>query len=320
MIVLQGDERDAGSYYHFDAAHKELNYLGSRLPGLNPEQLAKMESVSYETRDGLTVDAVMTKPRLSSGEPLPFIVMPHTRPNGRDSVEWDRTVQFLANHGYGVFQPNYRGSAGFGQRFRALGRGEWGRDMQNDLADGVEWLVDNGHAEQGQICIMGRGYAGYAALMGVARDNDLFSCAIARDAPVDIREMLKDQNALKDDDEDYLKVAGNLEKKELASISPAQLIEDIKSPVLLYHRYDSYYDVKHTRKFAKGLAKANKRFDYLEIEELHGADLYDADQDDQRFLELVEAWLLKVNPTALMKEAGKTGKISKMPKTTNSNR
>ncbi len=205
MIVLQGSERDAGSYYHYDAAGRHLNFLGSRIPTLDPEQMAKMESVSYETRDGLTIDAVMTKPRLNDGKPLPFIVLPHSNPDGRDSVEWDRTVQFLTNRGYGVFQPNYRGSSGFGQRFRALGRGEWGRDMQNDLVDGTEWMIENGHALEGRICIMGRGYAGYAALMGVAKNNNLFSCAISRDAPVDIPAMLKSERSFNEEDERYLR-------------------------------------------------------------------------------------------------------------------
>lgn len=320
MLIMAGDERDAGSFYYYDVDGKRLNYLGSRVISLHPDQLSEMDSVTYETRDGLTIDAVMTKPRLSNGEPLPFIVLPHTSPSGRDSVGWDRTAQFFANRGYGVFQPNYRGSSGFGQRFRALGRGEWGRDMQNDLADGAEWLIDEGHAAEGKICIIGRGYAGYAALMGVAKDGDLFSCAIARDAPVDIRNMLRDDNALKEDDAQYRRVAGDLKKKELAGISPAALIDDIDSPVLLYHREDSGYDVKHTRKFAKSLSKAGKHVDYMEIEEAKGDEMYDPDEDHKRFLELVEAWLLEVNPTPLMEEANKLGKLAKLPKTMQSGR
>ncbi len=320
MIVLTSDERDAGSFYLYDAPTKRLHYLGSRITSLHPEQLSEMDSISYETRDGLTINAVMTKPRLSNGEPLPLIVLPHTYPNGRDSVGWDRTVQFLANRGYGVFQPNYRGSSGYGQRFRALGRGEWGRDMQNDLADGAEWLIDEGHAQEGKICVMGRGYAGYAALMGLAKDGDLFSCAIVRDAPVDIRNMLKDQRALKEGADGYLAVAGDLKKKELADISPVNRISDIAGPVLLYHWEDAFYNVKHTRKFVKALSKAKKQFDYLEIEESKGADIYDANDDQKQFLELVEAWLLKVNPTPLLEEASKAGKAAQMPKTTQSSR
>lgn len=319
MIVLAGDERDAGSYYYYDVPAAKLEYLGSRYNNLHPQDLAEMENITYETRDGLTINGVMTKPRLHDGKPLPFIVMPHTRPGSRDSVEWDRTTQFFANRGYGVFQPNYRGSSGFGQRFRALGHGEWGRDMQNDLTDGTEWLIDEGHAEEGRICIMGHGYAGYAALMGVAKEDELFSCAIARDAPVDISKMLKDQDSLRESDADYKKVAGDLKKKELASISPASLVADINKPVLLYHLEDSYYNVKHTRKFVKALAKAKKRFDYLEIEESSGTDLYDATKDHKQFLQLVEAWLLKVNPTPLLEKASEMGKVSKMPKMTQSN-
>jgi dipeptidyl aminopeptidase/acylaminoacyl peptidase len=320
MVVVAGDERDAGSFYHYDVKARKIDYMGSRYSSVHPNQLSPMENITYETRDGLTISGILTKPRLHSGGPLPFIVMPHSRPNSRDSVEWDRTAQFFANRGYGVFQPNYRGSSGFGQRFRALGHGEWGRDMQNDLIDGTEWLIDEGHAAEGRICIVGRGYAGYAALMGVAKEGELFSCAIARDAPVDIRKMLGDQKALNTDSEEYLEVAGDLKKKELASISPANFVADINKPVLLYHWEDSYYNVKHTRKFVKALGKAKKHFDYLEIEESKGADLYDATKDQRQFLELVEAWLLHVNPTPLLEKASTTGKIAKMPEMTKSGR
>lgn len=320
MIVMAGDERDAGSFYFYDVKGRRLEYLSSRYNNLDPEQLSSMENISYETRDGLTISGILTKPRLHGDGPLPFIVMPHSRIRSRDSVEWDRTVQFLANRGYGVFQPNYRGSSGFGQRFRSLAHGEWGRDLQNDLTDGAEWLVDEGHAEEGKICILGRGYAGYAALMAVAKEGDLFSCAISRDAPVDISKMLRDQGALKESHEDYQEVAGDLKKKELASISPASMVKNINAPVLMYHWEDSYYDVKHMRRFVKALSKAKKDFEYLEIEESEGADLYDSNKDHKQFLELVEAWLLKVNATPLLEQASKAGKIAKQPKMTESSR
>lgn len=320
MIVLAGDERDAGSFYHYDVAAKNINYLGSRLTKLIPEQLSPMEYVSYESRDGLTINAVMTKPRLHDGKPLPFIIMPHNSPNGRDSVEWDRRVQFLVNRGYGVFQPNYRGSSGFGQRFKALGRGEWGRDMQNDLIDGTEWLIDEGHADQERICILGRGYAGYAALLGIAKESDLFACAIARDAPVDIRKLLSSERAYDKENKRYLDVAGDLDKKKLDEISPAKLISSIEGDVLLYHREDSNYDVKHMRSFVKALKKAGKRFDYLEIEKAKGKNLYDGNEDDRRFWGIVEAWLLGVNPTPLLEQAHKSGKMSAMPEMNQSNR
>lgn len=320
MIITAGDERDAGSFYYYDVDGKKMEYLGSRYTNLHPLQLSQMENIQYDTRDGLTINGIMTKPRLHDGGPLPFIVMPHSRPGGHDTVEWDRTAQFFANRGYGVFQPNYRGSSGFGQRFRALGRGEWGRDMQNDITDGVEWLIDEGHAQEGQICILGHGYAGYAALMGIAQEGELFSCAIARDAPVNLQRMLKDQGAWDEDDEGYLAVAGDLKKKEIEKISPAKMIDQINGPVLLYHREDARYDVKHMRRFAKALNKAKKHFDYIEIDEAEGADLYDANKDLKQFLAATEAWLLEVNPTPLLVKASKTGKLSSMPEVARSGR
>lgn len=192
--------------------------------------------------------------------------------------------------------------------------------MQNDLVDGTEWLVDEGHAAEGQICIMGRGYAGYAALMGIAKEGDLFSCAIVRDAPVDVWKMLRDEDATSEGDDEYQQVAGDLKKKELATISPTNFVSDIEQPIFLYHHERAYYDIKHARTFVKSLIKAKKPIDYMEIERQSGVNLYDATEDDLRFLKLVEGWLLKENPTPLLKVAHKDGKVAAMPSLTQSGR
>lgn len=320
MLVSAGDERDAGSFFYYDVKAARMRPLGSRLQGLQPKDMAPMDSVYYETRDGLEVTAILTKPRLHGDTPLPFIILPHTDPNGRDSVEWDSAVQFFANRGYGVFQPNYRGSSGFGNRFRALGRGEWGRDMQNDLIDGVEWLIDEGHADETKICIIGRNYAGYAALMAAINEGDLFACAVARDAPVDLASMMRDDDIYDEDDPEYQAIAGGLEKKELDQYSPLKHVSELDTPVLLYHREDSAYEVRHTQKFVKALSKGKKQFDYFEVPERKGADLYDPTKDLKLFLTVVEGWLANVNPTPLLLQAYEEGKAVTPPPMTKTGR
>lgn len=320
MIVMASSPKDAGAYYYYDVDGGRMSFLGSLMNSVAPDHMGEMSSVSYDTRDGLTINAILTLPKSHSADaPPPAIILPHSNPKGRDTLAWDSTAQFLANRGYVVLQPNYRGSSGFGSHFRGLGRGEWGRDMQNDLADGAEWLIDSGLAKEGRVCIVGRGYAGYAAIMGLAKDKDLFACGVARNAPTDIAAMLRDANSFNTKDSYYAEVAGELEKKELDQISPIKQIANIEAPIFIYHRDGSNYDVKHSRRFAKQLEKHGTNFDYREIKKLKPGQLHDPIKANHDFLTALEAWLYKVNPTPELARINEDGNLSSLPEMKQSN-
>ena len=319
IILLAKDDTNPGTYYHYDVDKKRINYLGKKMTEIFSEEIARTKAMSYETRDGIAISGYITTPLNYSGEPLPTIVLPHQNPHSRDYKDWNYTVKYLANRGYVVIQPNYRGSTGYGHHFKSLGYGEWGGDMQNDLADATRWAIKEGFSHPNKICIMGKSYAGYAALMGVGTDPDLFKCAISWGGVSDIKQMFKDDRSLDTDSSYYQRVAGDAKKSELKKISPISYVKDIKGAVLLVHgEDDEYHKVKQSEKFAKALNKAGKPFDFYEMEETK--HYLNKPESKQLFLEIVENFLAEFNPTDTLRTLKDEEKLAKKTKMTLSNR
>ncbi len=319
LIILARNDTDPGSYYHYDVENKKLNYLASNMEGIYPDEIAQTTPMQYETRDGITISGYITTPLNYSGEPLPTIVLPHSNTRSRDYLSWNYTVKYLANRGYVVIQPNYRGSTGYGHRFMSLGDGEWGGDMQNDLADVARWAVDEGFAHPEKICIMGKSYAGYAALMGVATDADLFKCAISWGGVSDIKRMLKNNESYSTGNRFYQRVAGDAEKSEIKNISPMNYVDNITGAVLLVHgEDDNYFEIEQSEKFAKKLDRAGKVFDYFEMED--AGHYLNTSERRQEFLEIVENFLTEFNPTDTLLQLQEDGKLPERKEMTRSNR
>lgn len=175
--VHSSSDRLPGSHWLFDAAHNKLTHLWDSAPWIVPEAMMPVEPVSYVARDGRRIPAYLTRPRHASG-PVPLVVNPHGGPWHRDSWSFRPDVQMLANRGYAVLQPNFRGSTGFGREHWQAGFGQWGLAMQDDVEDGVQWAVDEGIADPARIAIKGASYGGYVALTGVTRTPTLFRCAV----------------------------------------------------------------------------------------------------------------------------------------------
>jgi len=192
-------------------------------PQIDPAQLTEVSSVTYRARDGLNIPAYLTLPKGRQPKGLPLIVMPHGGPFARDDWTYDPLVQFLANRGYAVLQPQYRGTTGYGRSFVAKGSGEWGRGMQDDLDDGVSWLAQRGTINPARVCLVGGSYGGYAALWGVIRNPDRYRCAASFAAVTDVarqlRENRKSFSATRYFREWRTRVAGE-GKFDLASVSP----------------------------------------------------------------------------------------------------
>ncbi len=177
-IVRVYTDRSLGAYYHFNSESKILNWITDVSPWIREEDMRPMESISYQSRDGLTIHGYLTLPEGVEGEPPPIIVNPHGGPWVRDTWGFNPEVQLLASRGYGVFQMNYRGSTGYGKNFWKASFKEWGRKMQDDITDGVHWLINEGLADPDRIAIYGGSYGGYATLAGVAFTPDVYRCAI----------------------------------------------------------------------------------------------------------------------------------------------
>jgi len=198
-----------------------------------------MEPVTYTARDGVEIPAFLTVPAGVEPEGLSAIVLPHGGPWARDTWGYSGMVQFLANRGYAVLQPNFRGSTGYGKEFLNLGNDEWGTgDMQHDLTDGARWLVEQGIADPDRIAIMGGSYGGYATLAGLAFTPDLYAAGVDIVGPSNIVTLLQSIPPYWKPIQAIFDVrVGDLDDPEdverLESQSPLNVAERIRAPLLV---------------------------------------------------------------------------------------
>ncbi|MBN2520040.1 MAG: S9 family peptidase [Bacteroidales bacterium] len=178
FIVRTFSDKTRGSYYFFDYKNDKLMKLHDIAPWLKEENMAEMKPIKYLSRDSLTIHGYLTIPIGQKPKKIPVVVHPHGGPTARDFWGFDPEVQFLVNRGYAVFQMNFRGSTGYGRTFKEAGYGQWGLQMQDDITDGVEWLIEEGIAHKNKVAIYGGSYGGYATLAGLAFTPDLYCCGV----------------------------------------------------------------------------------------------------------------------------------------------
>lgn len=192
LLSVSGD-RYASDIYLYDIITKTLSHQYTPRPGLKEVEthLAKMQAISYPSSDGLLIPGYLTIPMGTEGKNLPVVILVHGGPKGpRDYWGYNGTVQFLANRGYAVLQPNFRASGGYGRNFLNAGDLQWGRLMQDDITWGVKYLTDQGIADKERIAIMGGSYGGYATLAGMAFTPKLYACGIDIVGPANIFTLL----------------------------------------------------------------------------------------------------------------------------------
>lgn len=177
-LVVAYADTEPGETYLFDRNTKKLTLQFRVREKLDRSYLAAMKPIRYESSGGLQIPAYLTVPKGVEAKNLPAIVVPHGGPWGRDIWGYNGLIQFLANRGYAVLQPNFRGSTGYGKRFLNLGNGEWGQKMQDDLTWGAKYLIQQGIADPKRIGIMGGSYGGYATLAGVAFTPEMYAAAV----------------------------------------------------------------------------------------------------------------------------------------------
>lgn len=178
FIVWVGNDKLAAKYYFYDKKTGDTKFLADAMPWLKEEDMATVKPVQYKSRDGLTIHGYLTLPKGVKAKNLPVIINPHGGPWFRDSWGFNGEVQFLANRGYAVLQMNFRGSTGYGKEFWLKGAKQWGKKMQDDISDGVKYLIDEGIADPKRVAIYGGSYGGYATLAGITFTPDLYCCAV----------------------------------------------------------------------------------------------------------------------------------------------
>lgn len=242
-----------------------LNAIGEQYPLLTGHELSTKENITYPARDGQIIHGYLSRPVDASDEPLPAIIFPHGGPASRDGGGFDYWTQFFTNRGYAVLQPNFRGSTGYGYNFSMASTKKWGLAMQDDLEDGVNWMVREGIVDKDRVCIAGASYGGYAALMGIVKTPALYRCAISFAGISSLPDLRA--TARKFVNRNVVREQIGTDKNQLRATSPLYHAEKIVSPVLIAHgERDRTVPLSQSKKMAKALKKSRKSYKYLELE------------------------------------------------------
>jgi len=263
----------------------KLNKVGEARPDIDPRRMARQDAFRYKARDGMEIPALLTLPAgTPKGAKLPMVVLVHGGPYVRGTAwGWNGQTQFLASRGYAVLEPEFRGSTGYGARHFTAGWKQWGLKMQDDIADGARWAIAQGIADPKRICIAGASYGGYATLMGLINDPDLYRCGIDWVGVTDIQLLYDGHWSFKSDMSDEWKEYGMPElvgdpvkdAAQLAATSPLRQAARIHQPLLMaYGGVDHRVPMYHGRKFYDAVTRTNKQVEWIEYqEEGHGWSL-----------------------------------------------
>jgi acetyl esterase/lipase len=267
LLVFAGTDADPGVYYIFDRKSHELDTFLVARSQLEGVKLATVKPITYPAADGVPIPAYLTlPPGHETAKGLPAIVLPHGGPSARDEWGFDWLSQFYAARGYAVLQPNFRGSAGYGDAwFQHNGFHSWPIAIGDVLA-GARWLAREGIADPSKLAIVGWSYGGYAALQAAIVDPTVFKAVVAI-APVTDLEGLKEEHRLWTDFQLVSEFVGN--GPHMHEGSPSEHADKIKAPVLLFHgAFDRNVNIKQSRLMAQRLVAAGGKCDLITWEDL----------------------------------------------------
>jgi len=263
-LILSRSDREPGLYYQFDMKKKQLHMVTPQRPKIYPEDMAPTTLVNITVRDSVSIPSFLTTPTGKDAKNLPTVVLVHGGPHARDDAHWDYWTQFLANRGYVVLRPNFRGSDGYGPSFENAGRQQWGGKMQEDVTDATKYLINKGIADPNRICIAGASYGGYASLMGLIQEPDLYQCGVSVNG---VTNLVK----TKQRDSKYLGSADWRENMGLEGtgdsvISPYQQAKKINKPILLMSsKDDTRLDYTGSESLHARLKGMGKNSQYVKI-------------------------------------------------------
>jgi dipeptidyl aminopeptidase/acylaminoacyl peptidase len=278
VLINTHSDRTPGSTLLFNRETRKFSRLGDAMPQLRGQAMAGMAFVRYPARDGLSIPAYLSLPPGDTKKSLPLLVLVHGGPWLRgQSWGWNPEVQFLASRGYAVLQPEFRGSTGFGRKLFEASWRQWGQAMQHDLADAARWAIAQGIADPQRICIMGGSYGGYATMMGLVNDPDLFRCGINWVGVTDQQLMYSvSWSDITDQVKTYglPRLMGDSAKDAdmFKAYSPLQQAFRIKTPVLMaYGGKDERVPLIHGEKMRDALKSHNPQVEWIEYkDEGHG--------------------------------------------------
>jgi dipeptidyl aminopeptidase/acylaminoacyl peptidase len=306
VIVHVAGKGTAGTWQLVDFKTGKAVPMADDYPGIPDDMIGHTEMIDYRAGDGLAMQGVLTLPPGRDPHNLPVVMLPHGGPEARDRVHFDWWAQAFAARGYAVFQPNFRGSSGYGIAFRNAGFGQWGRKMQTDISDGLAALTAKGIVDPHRACIVGASYGGYAALAGVTLQHGLYRCAASYGGVSDMRDMIYAAKAKdRGDTQHYADPAMRFwlsylgadspDDRALNAISPQAQAKNADAPVLIvYGQNDTVVPPDQSRDMASALKSAGKP---VELVALHGEDHWLSRSDTRlQMLKAMVAFVEKYNP------------------------
>ncbi len=276
LVVAAYSDVNPGRFYLYDRAKGQLRHLVTGRKWINPDEMAPMKPISYQSRDGLTIHGYLTLPKDYDGKGrIPLIVNPHGGPYGvRDSWGFNPEHQFFADRGYATLQMNFRGSGGYGHKFMTAGYQKWGQEMQNDITDGVKWAIEEGFADPERVCIYGASYGGYATMAGLTFTPDLYKCGINYVGVTDVALLFETAPKRWEAGKKQMeKQIGDPEDTEfMRRVSPLYHVDKIKAPLMIVHgRRDPRVVMQHADDLRDELDDQNKPYVWLvQSREGHG--------------------------------------------------
>ncbi|MFL6657277.1 MAG: alpha/beta hydrolase family protein [Massilia sp.] len=281
VLVASYSDRQPYKYSLYNTSTGKLNPVGETHPGIDPDTMGEQEFVRIKARDGRMVPAWLTLPHGSARKQLPMVVLVHGGPYVRGTEwGWKADDQFLASRGYAVLQPEFRGSAGYGSAYFRAGWKQWGLAMQDDIADATRWAIAQGIADPKRICIAGASYGGYATLMGLINDPDLYKCGVEWVGVTDLTLLHSGHWSFTSDMSDGYRKYGMptlvgdpvKDAAQFKATSPIEQAARIKQPLLMaYGAVDQRVPLYHGRKFRDAVQQTNDKVEMVIYdEEAHG--------------------------------------------------
>ncbi len=288
-------DRSMGANYIYDKKMDTLTKISDVSPWINEAEMAEMKPITYKSRDGLTINGYLSLPLGVENKNLPVIVNPHGGPWARDSWGYNPEIQFLVNRGYAVLQMNFRGSVGYGRKFWESSFKQWGKTMQDDITDGVNWLINEGIADPKRIAIYGGSYGGYATLAGLTFTPDLYAAGVDY---VGVSNLFTFMKSIPPYWKPYLEMlyemVGNPETdhKLLEDASPVFHVDKIKAPLFVAQgKMDPRVNINEADQMVEALKKRGIDVPYMvKDNEGHG---FQNQENRFDFYEAMEKFLAK---------------------------
>jgi dipeptidyl aminopeptidase/acylaminoacyl peptidase len=283
VVVYSYSDRDAGAWLMYDQTAKTIETLVASREWLKPQDMVEMKPVRYTARDGLVIPSYLFVPKNSAGKKLPLLVNIHGGPMVR-ADKWQLDMwgpmesQFFANNGYAVLLPNFRGTPGFGHKHTISSLRQWATAMQNDIEDGVDYLVKEGIVDPNRVCLYGASYGGYATLMGLAKTPDKYQCGVAAlvvsDLILQLTSNKTDFGSNKSALNFWYRMVGNpsIDADFMRQSSPVNLADKMKAPIMIISgQADNRTPLEQAERMREALRKVGREVEWMvKAEEGHG--------------------------------------------------